>query len=135
MIRAVWDPGVLIAAVINPEGAPGRGLRALVDQRWTLVLSPLLLDELHSVLRRPRFRRYLTETDAATFAGDVAGLGEVWDDPPDRLRLTRDPGDDYLVALALAAQADCIVSGDRDLHEAPHLGIEVLVPQAFLTRL
>ncbi|MBB4665057.1 hypothetical protein [Conexibacter arvalis] len=35
--------------------------------------------------------------------------------------VTRDPADDYLVALARAQQVDAIVSGDRDLVEA---GIE-----------
>lgn len=36
----------------------------------------------------------------------------------------RDPGDDYLVALARAAGAEAIVTGDRDL-----LDHEGLVPQ------
>jgi predicted nucleic acid-binding protein len=33
----------------------------------------------------------------------------------------RDPGDDYLVALALAANADAIVTGDKDLLDHPGL--------------
>ena len=30
-------------------------------------------------------------------------------------RVSRDPDDDHVIACALAAQADAIVSGDRDL--------------------
>ena len=135
MIRAVWDPGVLIAAAINPRGTPAQGLRALLDERWTLIVSPLLLDELGAVLRRPRFRRYLTEADADRFVADIAAIAELWLDPQDRPPVTRDPGDDYLVALVHACGADCLVSGDRDLLDAAGLGIEVVVPQAFLDRL
>jgi len=49
--------------------------------------------------------------------------------------VTRDPKDDYLVALALGADADAITSGDDDLHAATDLGVEVLTPRELLTRL
>ena len=135
MIRAVWDTGVLIAAAINPVGAPGYGLLALMAGRWTLIVSPLLLDELDDVLQRPRFRRYLSRADAWDFVGDIQALGEVCEDPARRPRATRDPDDDYLVALACTARADFLVSGDRDLLEAPDPGVEVITPQAFVARL
>lgn len=47
--------------------------------------------------------------------------------------VTRDPKDDYLVAIALAARADAITSGDDELHAAKDLGVEVLTPRELLT--
>ncbi len=135
MIRAVWDTGVLVAAAINPLGAPGYGLLALIAGRWTLVASPMLLDELASVLRRPRFRRYLSRAEAWDFVVDIEALAEHCADPPRRRRATRDPDDDYLVALAEAAEVDSLVSGDRDILEARGIGVDVLTPQAFVARL
>ena len=62
-------------------------------------------------------------------------LGEWHADIIDPPALTRDPKDDYLVALARDAAVDAITSGDDDLHAARDLGIEVLTPRDLLTRL
>jgi predicted nucleic acid-binding protein len=42
---------------------------------------------------------------------------------------TRDPKDDYLVALAHLAKADAIVSGDGDLHDAELTDLQVWTPR------
>jgi predicted nucleic acid-binding protein len=42
-------------------------------------------------------------------------------DPPAPARVVRDPEDDYIVALARSANADRIVTGDRDLLDHPGL--------------
>jgi predicted nucleic acid-binding protein len=46
--------------------------------------------------------------------------------------VTRDPGDDYLVALARAANVDHLVSGDKDLTSLATVSPPVLSPAAFL---
>ncbi len=44
----------------------------------------------------------------------------------------QDPDDDMIVATALAAQANCIVTGDRDLlNVAEYEGISIVAPSAF----
>jgi uncharacterized protein len=53
-------------------------------------------------------------------------------DPPLRPGLTTDPGDDYLVALAREADAQCIVSGDAHLTQLVDPSPPVLTPRAFL---
>ena len=45
----------------------------------------------------------------------VRGIATVLGDPESPPRVVRDLADDYLVALARAADADAIVTGDRDL--------------------
>ncbi len=52
-------------------------------------------------------------------------------DPADFERFTRDPNDDYLVALARLHDADVIVSGDRDLLEWEEQSPPVVTPAAF----
>jgi len=53
--------------------------------------------------------------------------------------VTRDPGDDYLVALAVAADADAgadaLVSGDRDLTDLTGAGVAVLTPRGLIEQL
>lgn len=127
------DPGVLVSALISPAGAPARLLREWVAGRFELVVSPKLLAELEQVLKRPKFRRYVSEARASAYVAAIRSDALDVDDPDAiEQRLTPDPKDDYLVVLARAAGAHVLVSGD------PHLtGLEsperpVVTPQAFL---
>ena len=119
MIRVVIDPGVFVSALIGQRGAaPDLAVRAMIDDRVQVVASPLLMDELERVLRRPRFAQYADERTVAAFVERVARHVTMGADPPHRAVATRDPKDDYLVALARGEGVDAIVSGDRDLLEA-----------------
>lgn len=57
------------------------------------------------------------------------------DDPLEIEPVVRDPGDDYLVALARSAAAHALVSGDGDLLALDLEDVLVLSPRAFLERL
>lgn len=131
MPRAVLDPGVLVSALITPTGTPAKLLTATRGGSFELIVSPLVLEELESVLRREKFRRYvdlgvvdqyveLLRRDA-TMAADPAGP------PPIRCA---DPDDDYLIALAQGCSA-ALVSGDRHLLELAG-EIPVFTPSEFL---
>jgi hypothetical protein len=67
------------------------------------------------VLLRDRFRRHVTAAEVRELVADLAAVAIVLRDPPDPVAVTRDPNDDYLVALTVVAQADALISGDRDL--------------------
>ncbi len=64
MYRVVLDPGVLIAALLSPKGAPAQLLRGWMQGDYELVVSPKLLAELERVLLRDKFRTYLSTTEA-----------------------------------------------------------------------
>ena len=66
-MRAVLDPNVLVSAAISPTGQPRQILTAWIEQRFELIASPALLDELADVLARPKFRRYITVAVATEF--------------------------------------------------------------------
>jgi putative PIN family toxin of toxin-antitoxin system len=135
LIRAVVDTSVFVSAFIgSPTAAPSQVVAAWRDRRFALVVSPRLLDELSEVLRRPKFARWSGGGRGERFAAAFAARAELLPDVPEAAA-TRDPGDDYLVALARSAGADMIVSVDLDLLDA-HLGdVEVVSPADFLARL
>jgi uncharacterized protein len=134
--RVVADTNVLVAAVIAPAGVCGRLLTAALDGRWTMVASPVLLAELRDVLQRPKFRRWLSVDEAIEFSTAISQLVETHADPPNPPAVTADPDDDYLVALALAAEVSAIVSGDPHLTApASELPVKVLTPAEFLASL
>lgn len=131
MLRAVVDPGVLVSGLIVATGPPG----VLVD-RWRegafeLVLSETLLAELEDVLLRPRLARRVGAREARAYVAGLRRGGLLVDDPPVEAGLTPDPADDYLVALARAAGADVIVSGDTHLTRLQGSTPPVLTPRAF----
>ena len=67
---------------------------------------------------------------------DLAGVMTLAADPPTPYpAVCRDSGDDYLVALARAALADALVTGDRDLIELRDIGVAVITPRELAKRL
>jgi predicted nucleic acid-binding protein len=68
------------------------------------------------------------------YAAAFAARCELHADLP-AAQATRDPDDDFLVALARAAQADVLVSVDRDLLEAGLDDIVVVPPGELVSRL
>jgi uncharacterized protein len=133
-LRAVVDTNVLIAAAIKPTGTCRELLDAAVEPQWRPVLSPQLLSELETVMRRAKFRSKLSEEAIQDFIAGLVGISEVVADPPSTATHTLDPDDDYLVALALAAHVDVLVSGDRHLTDLAISGVLVQTPRDFLAR-
>lgn len=131
-MRVVLDPNVLVSAVISTAGPPREIITAWIDGHFDLVASPALIDELRGVLARPRFRRWVSEATATEFIDGLAQDALMIDDPPPLARLSPDPDDDYLIALARATNADYLVSGDRHLLDLPDQLPPVLTPRAFI---
>jgi putative PIN family toxin of toxin-antitoxin system len=114
-MRAVLDPNVLISAVLSRGGSPAEVLRRWRSGAYEVIVSAALLDELSRALAYPRVRRRVTAEEARTLLALLRREARLLDDPADPPPLrSPDPGDDYLIALAAAAQA-VIVSGDRHL--------------------
>ncbi len=135
MLRVVIDPGVPISAIITPVGAPAELLGAVRDGRLDIIVSPQLLAELAAVLGRDKFRPYLTLDEVTEFVEGLGVLGEAVTDVADPPRISRDPADDYLVALAQAAGAVAIVSGDADLLSLVAAGVSVVTPRELVRSL
>jgi uncharacterized protein len=131
--RAVLDPGVLVSALITPTGIPAKLLRAAREGSFDLVVSPLLLGELESVLRREKFRRYVDLDLVGSYLSLLRRESQLVADPenPPPIRCA-DPDDDYLIALAHDQNA-ALISGDRHLLDLAAT-IPVFTPVEFLAR-
>jgi len=126
--RVVVDPAVLVSALITPQGNPAHLWRAVVDQRLQIAVCPRLLAELAAVLERPKFRRYTTVDEARAFVAEVTQRGHRVPDPTDVPSVSRDPNDDYLLALAQVTDSRAVISGDRDLTDLDDPPVPVLTP-------
>lgn len=130
-MRVIFDTNVFVSAAIA-QGAPHRVLDSWFGRRsFDLVVCPELLAELTGVLGRPKLRKWINQDDARVLVNRLASVAEMVDDPAQVLDTTRDPGDDYLVALALEHDVDAIVSGDKDLLEWQGSEPRILSPAQF----
>ncbi len=140
MLKAVLDTNVFVSGLLTPEGTPARVLDAWREGRFILATSPALVTELVAVLSHPRIRlRFaVTPSDLERLIGLLRHDALL---VPGRSRLAagalpEDPADEAVLACALEARADCIVSADRHLLDlGTFRTIPVLSPRAFLDRL
>jgi putative PIN family toxin of toxin-antitoxin system len=141
MPRALIDTNLLVRMVTGtPTASPL--YRLWRADRFELLISSHLLDELVEVLDRPRLRRYLRPGAAHAFLTLLRAEATVIT-PTYHITLCRDPKDDVLLEVAATGRADYLVSADRDLTDAPHLkatmearyGAKIVTMSEFLTAL
>ena len=129
-LKLVIDTNILISAALSAQGAPAKMVLCALA-RHRLVFSQATFDELRTRIYRPKFDRYITLEDRERLLRDFSACA-VWVEAGEPGRYCRDRDDDHFIEAALKAQADVLVSGDKDLLEAPLVkGLRiVLVHQA-----
>ena len=114
-------------------------MQAAHQVKFTLHLSPLLLDETRYALLSTRLRDIYGHSDEAVigWCTELAEVGRLFPDlPPDIGPVGRDPNDDHVIATAGAVNAEIIVTGDKDLLAlSRYQSIRILTARTFLTEL
>lgn len=129
MDRVVLDTNVVVSGLINPSGPPGRILDLILGRKAEAFVSPAVIDEYGSVLRRARLSLAPGRIDA--FMTDLQGVAiEVT--PRDRVRVCSDPADDMFIECAFASGAGFVITGNLRHFPAEFAGIRVLAPAAYL---
>lgn len=134
MRRVVLDTNVLVSAIILPSSRTGRVLLHLRNRRFIPLYHPIVLEELVDVLHRQHIReKYgITASDVRTVTELILTVGENVE-PVRRIAVCRDPKDDIFLEIAIAGQADAVVTGDKDLlvlhpfEEIPIIGISAFL--------
>jgi uncharacterized protein len=115
-MRLVLDTNVLVSAFLW-EGIPGRLIELAGEKEIDLYTSRVLLAELSEVLHRKKFTKPVQATGltAAEIVKHYQRLAHRVTVRQLTQRISRDADDDQVLACAMAAKADFIVSGDKDL--------------------
>ena len=113
-MRAVLDPNILIAALLSRTGTPAQLVSRWLAGQFELVASEELLAEFERALAYPKLRTRISPDEATAFVAILRSGAVLAADPAEPPRLSADPGDDYLIALARQQRA-VLVSGDQHL--------------------
>lgn len=136
-MRTVPDTNIVVSGLLW-SGPPRHVLTAARAGHITLYTTQDLLDELVDVLSRPKLAarlRHVGTTPIELISGYTA-LARVVTPAPLATPICDDPDDDAVIACALAAQAEVIVSGDDDLLRLSAYGsIRILTAPELLTML
>ena len=113
-MRVVLDTNVLLSALISPHGAPDAIYNAWRAARFELVTSTVQLDELRRASRYPKLKTILPAHRVGAMVNNMqrAVVLEHLPSLPEGIEVN-DPNDAFLYTMALAGEADYLVTGDR----------------------
>ena len=116
-MKVVLDTNVLLSGLMFPDGIPGRIVAAWVQAEFEVTISLEQLAEIGRVLAYPKIRRILKWDDRQIeqFIKQLYVRSEVIELGTTEVEMPRNPSDMPILATLVAAKADLIVTGDRDL--------------------
>ena len=133
-MRLVVDTNILVSALLAGTSLPAQLIVLWRQGRFGLLTAAEQLDELRRVTRYPKIRERLAPALAGRLVNDLRTLAVVVDRLP-TVDVSRDPDDNYLLAIATAGSADFLLTGDkRDLLSLErHGSTRILTVRAFLS--
>lgn len=136
-MRIVLDTNVVIAGMLW-QGPPRHLLEAAIEGTIRLATSAALIEELARTLKYPKLAGRLASQGLSP--GAIVARYALISDAVTPASITgtvaADPDDDEVLACALAAQADLIVSGDAHLLDLKtYQGIPIVAAAEALRRL
>lgn len=130
-MKIVLDTNVLISALVFPGGKPDKILDRVRQGEMELVLSPFILSEFGRVLR-DKFGFSKREADDSIHAVRVMARLIT---PNEQISVIAAKEDDNrILECAVAAQADFLVTGDKQ-HLLPlgtYRGVQIVAPARLL---
>jgi putative PIN family toxin of toxin-antitoxin system len=131
-LRVVLDTNVLVSGLAYPGSVPGRILSAWQQGSLGLVLSRYILDEMVRVL--PKLSRItLSPAEIRDLADSFMFMAEIVEPGGELEAALRDRKDQPILGTLLAAQADYLITGDKDLLALAGK-YPILTPAAFWER-
>ncbi|HEU5432981.1 MAG TPA: putative toxin-antitoxin system toxin component, PIN family [Thermomicrobiales bacterium] len=139
MISALLDANVLASGIAGwrrQETAPLACLRRALNGDITLVISDELLNELYRTLQKPYFIQHTAPEDLNSVFQLILDVGDMAERTVIIHGVATHPEDDLILAAAVSADVDYLVTGDRQLLAlGDHGGVRIVSPAAFLALL
>lgn len=137
MLRAVLDTNVLASGAVAQQGTTlARLIDAIGEGRFELAISEPMLVELRRTLTRPYFAARISPTTAATYVDTLVALSLLVPVTEEVRGVATHPADDVILATAVCARADYLVTGDQPLRSIGSIhDIPLVSPADFLAEI
>jgi putative PIN family toxin of toxin-antitoxin system len=110
-VRVVFDSNIFISAFVFPGSMAERAIVKIIEGDDSLYISKEILDEVLSVLSS----KFSRDTEAISrVALNLSELAEFVS-PTEKIRVLRDEPDNRILECAVCADADIIVTGDKEM--------------------
>ena len=134
IMRVVLDVNIWISALLW-GGLPAQFLHLSRQNKITIFVSESLLEELEITLQRAKFKNQLKKQNHTIeyLMAITEGFSEKCPTIDINLPQLRDPKDNHILATALSANAEVLITGDQDLLVLNNfMGIAIIKPTDFL---
>lgn len=128
-MNVLVDTNVLISAVIR-DRLPQRVIDEIASRDdWFWIVSAEIETEYREVLARPKFK--VSDAIQQSWRALIEEVA-IRIEPSTHPTFPRDPKDELFIAVALASDADYLITGDKDLlDEQPLVSTQILRPADF----
>jgi putative PIN family toxin of toxin-antitoxin system len=136
MPKAVLDSTVLVSAFLTEAGISRQLLRESETGNFQICTAEEILSETERVLSEyPRIRKRYRYPDEAVieYVSLLRVVAQMITPLPKIKAVVRDPNDDMVIACAVKAKAQYIVSRDKDLLDlGSYQQITIISPEGFM---
>jgi len=129
-MRIMLDSNVLISAALFRSPSINELMEFIFDNH-TLVLASSVIDEVKGVVGYKFLHR---QSDIDAYFEAINYELVVTDGIDDSYIIIRDNDDRKVIASALKAEVDVLITGDSDFFERDYAGIQILTPRKFLNK-
>ena len=137
-MKATLDTNTLASATLSADTPPGQILDAWRSKLFELVVSEYILIELERALQKPYFRLRISPEQRQGFLELLRSDATLTDLTVPLQGIATHPQDDPILATALSAKVDYLVTGDGPLIRSLggfYEGVSLVTPREFLDHL
>jgi putative PIN family toxin of toxin-antitoxin system len=146
----VFDCNLYLQAILSPRGPAAACWQKVLAGEVRLYVAPFVLSEIRELPYHRKLRRFrsFTHERVERFVEELLDTAILVTDPPAVFDYVRDPDDARYVDLAIATDANLVVSNDKDLLDLmndtnpdgeslrkQHPALQILTPPEFLDSL
>lgn len=129
--KVVVDTNIFVSAFLGSKNAK-LIVRDIFTGQYSLIMSHEQLQEIKTVLQRPKFSKFIHPHELDEFIG-LLSLKTLVPSNYGRINDCRDEKDNMILEAAVYGNADFIITGDEDLLVLnPYRWIKILSPISFI---
>jgi putative PIN family toxin of toxin-antitoxin system len=130
-IKIILDTNIWISYLISKNNNQWDTL--IFSDKIQIIYSEKLLNEFIEVTQRDKFRKFISLDDLEVILNYLGDFAIFVENIEKKYTLCRDLKDNFLLDLAVTAEADFLVTGDKDLLEIKTLdNVRIISPTDFI---